>query len=184
MGHKNPPDHELTKEFFDFMEGDESPIRHDVQEKILARVFEDLNPMPLMVFLKVGLVQLVVGFVVLLFCPQFGFSLTGVHGIMHFFMRFGDEVCMAACGTIFVGSSLLLSAFLLNPDDLRVLHRNRVMQVSSVSLLGVGAFFCLGASVFNLMTVIWIGGAVAGGIASLELGIVTRRWLKTREMYA
>jgi len=183
MSTKLPGDKSLAEEFAEFMKCESYVVPPEVGEKILRRVTADLNPSAWTVFSKVGVVQAIVGLVSLLFCPQFGFSLTGSHGIMHFFMQFGMSVCMAACGTLFVGTSLLISALVLRADEVRVLRRNRILQVAALSLLTAGAFFCLGAEVLELVTLAWLGGAILGGMGTLELGWRARQGVRKWVMY-
>lgn len=171
-------------EFIHFVEAKPVEPPRDLSREILLCIGKELNPDPWKVFSKASFIQVVTGFITLLFCPQFGYSLTGAHGIMHLLMKFGDALCMFGCGSLFVGSSLLFSALLLKTEEVAVLRKHRLLQTSLMSLLVVGAFFCLGAEVLETITLAWIGGSILGGIASLELGWITRQWLKAKVIYA
>lgn len=173
----------FTREFNDFMgsaSGVPDSLRNQVRESVLRR----LNPSPFHVFYKAGLIQVVVGLVTLAFCPQFGFSLSGSHGLMHYLMRFGVEVCMVGCGALFAGTSLLASSWLLSRDEVRVFREHRVLQSGVLSLAAVGVFLCLGAEVLEVLTVFWLIGSVIGGIASLEIGWAFRHRVWQRWIYA
>ncbi len=174
---------DLNKEFDEFQHGSEVRPPISLTEKVLAFVHKDLNPSAWSVFSKLALVQVLVGFATLLFCPQFGYSPTGIHGIMHVFMQFGNTVCMAACGALFVGSSLLMASFVLKAPEVRVLRSHRLLQVTLISLMAVGTFLCLGAEVFELLTLAWIIGSVVGGLSSLEIGWQVRQRLRARVSY-
>lgn len=171
------------EDFSDFMEAKPDPVPSSLEQRTLQMVSRALNPSPVAVFFKAGLIQIVVGFISLLFCPQFGLSLTGIHGIMHFMMQFGERACMFGCGTLFAGSSLLFSSVLLTSDEVRTLRKHEILQVTLLSLLALGSFLCLGAEIFETVTLLWLAGSVLGGIGFLELGWVTRRWIRSRVMY-
>ncbi len=174
---------EWLKEYSDFMAS--SPVQPPLRlgESLRSHVQKDLNPNPWSVFSKLALVQIFVGFATLLFCPQFGYTPTGVHGIMHVFMQFGNTVCMAACGAIFVGSSLLTAALVLKSPEVRVLRSHRVLQTTLISIMAVGTFLCLGAEVMELVTLAWIVGSVIGGLSSLEIGWQLRQLIRLRVVY-
>ncbi|MDZ4676358.1 MAG: hypothetical protein SGI74_02520 [Oligoflexia bacterium] len=171
------------KEFTGFVDAESVQPPLGLSENILKRVREDLNPSAWKVFSKISLIQALVGFAVLLFCPQFGFSLTGSHGIMHVLMQYGETVCMFGCGVIFAGSSLLASVIAMRPEEVQVLRKNKTLQLILLTLLTVGTFLCLGAEVFETLTLAWMAGSILGGITSLELGWVTRRWIRQKVIY-
>lgn len=181
---KNSDNKTWLNEFSEFIAVDAGSAPRELGTQIRSLVSNDLNPSPWKVFSKASLVQVIVGFVVLLFCPQFGLSLTGVHGIMHLLMQYGEGVCMFGCGALFVGSSLFVSSLVLKTDEVRILRRNRVLQTALLSLLTVGAFLCLGGEVIGLVTLAWLSGSILGGIGTLELGWATRRWVREKVMYA
>lgn len=172
-----------TKEFSKFLETDPVAVPNEIGAPVLHQVEQDLNPSPWRVFRKAGLIQVVMGFITLLFCPQFGLSLTGIHGIMHVFMRYGDTACMFGCGLLFAGSSLLVSSIALSPDEVRAFRKHRTLQFALLGLLTMGTFLCLGAEVWETLTLVWLAGYFLGGIASLELGWMARRWIRSRVIY-
>jgi hypothetical protein len=179
----NDDNNKWINEFSTFMNSEERLPSNEVSNTIIKKVHKDINPTSLKVFSKIGIVQAVIGLITLTFCPQFGFSLTGNHGITHFMMRFGETVCIFGCGIIFIGSSLLVSAFVLSRDEMRVLRSHKILQIGILSLLTLGAFYCFGAQIFEAVTIAWMIGSLAGGIASLELGWSARNWMKEKVIY-
>lgn len=170
-------------EFNEFMAGESIEFPRQAKESVMDQVKRDLNPSMLRIFVKLGAIQAVIGTIVLLFCPQFGVSLTDEHRLMHVFMRFGVQGCMFACGALFVGISLLVSAYILNLDELRILRKHQPLQISALSLASMFVFFLLGADIFEILAIAWLAGAIIGGIALLELGRATRIYGK-RVIYA
>ncbi len=183
MNTRNPNEEIWRKEFNEFMTAGSSEASKQVKEKLFSQVKHDLNPSRLHIFLKLGAIQTAIGTLILLFCPQFGMSLTDEHRIMHLFMRFGAQGCMFACGTLFVGTSLLVSAYILNFDELRVLRKHQPLQISALSIASMFVFFLIGADIFEILTIAWLAGAIIGGMTLLEFGRATRI-LSKKVLYA
>ena len=100
---KTPNEKEWFKEFLSFLGGEALPPS-SISQAVQSRVHTDLNPAFSKVLMKLGSIQLFVGAMTLLFCPQLGVGpLFGEHGLMYLFMNFGPVVCTAACGAIFFG---------------------------------------------------------------------------------
>ena len=57
----------------------------DLSERILSFVQSDLNPSHKIVFTKLLAIQGFIGFLTLLFCPQFNLSLTNNFELFHYF---------------------------------------------------------------------------------------------------
>lgn len=166
---------EWADEFKSFM--DAAPIAppQNVRENVLNYVHKELNPSSFKVFSKISLIHVVVGFVSLLMCPQFGFSPLGNMGLMSVLMKYGDAVCMLGCGAIFVGGTALISSFALRPEEVRVLRKTKALQFAVLGILSIGAFLCLGAEVLEGLTLIWMLGSLVGGLLSLEIGWAIRK---------
>src|SRR5487761_2171922 len=112
---KTPTSQEWIQEFNEFVEADSiQPPKH-LTESIVTHVRANLNPSSWLVFAKLSAIHAVMGFITLLFCPQFGFGLTDGMGLMALFMRFGDQACMLGCGAVFMGGSLLTASLVLRP---------------------------------------------------------------------
>jgi len=174
--------HWLT-EFTEFVETPLSDAPSELGRNIRSYVIRELNPNPWGIFTKISFVQVITGFVTLLFCPQFGLSFTQSHGLLHLLMKYGEAVCMFGCGVLFVGSSLFVSSLILKRDEVRVLRKNRLLQTAVLSFLTVGTFLCFGAEVIGPLTLAWLAGSILGGIATLEMGSHLRKW-GTKVIYA
>lgn len=174
---------EWADDFKEFLNAGDAAPPKGVTEKILAQVDKDLNPPAWSVFGKLALVQAVVGTLTLLFCPQFGISILPGMGLMHLFMQFGATVCMAACGVIFLGAGALVSSLVLKPEEVKIIRRNRTLQLAILSTLSIGTFICLGASVVATLGGAWIVGSTIGGVLTLELGWYIRSQFRRKLIY-
>lgn len=164
-----------AREFNEFLNAPPLAPSARVNEAILGAVHRDLNPSLLKVFTQATLIQVVVGFSTLLFCPQFGIHIGDGMGLMAIFMRFGETACMAACGAVFLGSSSLVMALTLRAEVLRQIRRHRALQLALMLTLSFGAFICFGEVAVGGLTMAWVMGAALGGFATLELGWLVRR---------
>ena len=178
---KKKNDLPMNEEFVEFLNQDSGVFPpNDVSNRFLRMIHQDLNPSALKVFGKTSLIHSVVGGFTLLFCPQFGLSYTSSMGLMPYLMKYGEGACMLSCGAVFTSLSLLVTAFLLRPEEVRVLEKNKVLQIGVLSTLSLGAMICLGGEVVFTLALVWMLGALLGGIASLELGWLFRRFQAIR----
>ena len=161
----------LAKEYQEFMASPGLAVSNAVSEKILGRVYADLNPPVWRVSGKLALVHIIAALFTLSACPQFGFRLLGEGmGLMHIFMAFGKTACTLACGSVFMGSSLLAAALILRVEEIRKIRRHRLLHVGSLAFLSLGFFIMVDAEVFFSLGIIWLIGAILGGMGALELG--------------
>lgn len=177
---KPPKPVDWAQEFREFVEAPGLEPPAGVSKRIVAHVESELNPPAARVFGRLGLIQVFVGAFVLLFCPQFGLNLFPGMGLMSLFMRFGEGACMMGCGAVFLGTSGLVGALVLRPEEIRVVRSSRPLQLGLMALLSTGVFVCLGADMVVTLGLAWVVGSVVGGLASLELGWVVRMRLSRR----
>lgn len=167
-------------EFAAFVEGCEENPPAPVASALLSRVLSDLRPSNFRVALKLALVLLFSAPANLFICPQFNLSFTHPSTFLReYFMAFGHTGCMAACGALFVGSTMLLAAMLLRPEEVRAVRASMLLQVMFVSLFSVGGFVCLGADMFLSAALVWLIAALVAGILSVELGWKLRLLART-----
>ena len=171
---------EWIKEFEEFLGVQPQLPPEHLSQSILSYVHSDLNPSPWKVFSKLSLIHALVGGITLLFCPQFGLSLWDGMGMMHIFMKWGEQVCMLACGAVFMAGSLLVASLGLRVEEIRVIRKTELLQISILGLLSLGAFLCLGLNIVLSLAAFWFLGSLFGGIITLELGWKLRLWLQSR----
>lgn len=161
----------------EFIGADEVSPPNALSRILSERIAAELNPPPSGVFMKLALVVALAGSATLLICPQFGLGTSVGIDLMRYFMRFGHAFCQVACGVIFIGTSFLVTSFILRPEELKVLRENRFLQVAAVSGLSLAAFICFGTGTYFSMTLLWFLGAMFGGLACFEAGYTVRRRL-------
>jgi hypothetical protein len=167
-------------DFNDFVNSESANVPTALTESVLAVVEAQLLPSAWAVFAKLALIQVVAGSVSLIFCPQFGVSFTSTHGLMQYLMPLGKGVCMLGCGAIFSSTSFLIAALALRTEEVRAIRGNRILQISALTALSLGAFVCSGADVVLSLSLLWAVGGALGGLATLELGWSVRRWTYQR----
>lgn len=178
---KNNKKTNWESEFADFLLTEPMEIPQSLTDTVLQKIQRELNPSFLDIFLKISFIHFAVGFLTLLFCPQFDISITSQLGLVPYLMQFGHEVCTFGCGAIFVGVSVLASSFYLMPEEIKVLKKYVFLQIITLSTLSIGFFIALGAEIVLSLGMIWLSGATLGGILSLDLGWALRRRIQFKE---
>lgn len=181
MSKKGAPK-EWVKEFQSFLLA--SPIEppKNLSSTILNKVNKDLNPSAWLMFTKLAGIQLITGIITLLFCPQFGLSFSQGPGLMSLLMSFGETVCMAGCGAVFLVESTLAATLFLRPEEIKVMRKTKYLQVPILAMFSLGTLICFGANVIATLGLAWLTGGVLAGLASLELGWVVRSYVLKRRM--
>lgn len=170
-------DQKLKSEFEAFKSSEGVTPPKEVTERILAFVEKDLKISPWGVFSKLSLIHLFSALFTLSICPQFGFRILGDGmGIMHYFMSLGSFGCPMACGSFFLGTSILLAMIFLKTNEVRVLRSYRLAELGALTLSSLGVFIMVSpADIITTFTLAWILGSLAGGMAVLELGWILKR---------
>lgn len=168
---------DLKGEFKEFMQTPGAQPPASLSSRVRDGIVQRLNPSQLQVFARLAAIHAISGAITLMMCPQFGFRLIGEGmGISHYFMFLGEVGCIVACGVFFLGTSALVAALALKPEEVRAVRRHELLQISSVVFLSLGVFAMLRAEIVLGFAIAWIVGSVLGGIAMLELGWRVRRW--------
>ncbi len=170
----------VEQEYEDFLRSSgNAPLA--VSDKVRAQVQHALNPGAWSVFAKLAMIHLFSALATLSVCPQFGVRTFGSGmGLAHTFMAFGEHGCMIVCGGLFVGTTLALCGILLRPEEVRVLRRHELLQVSAVAFLSLGAIAMLDSQIVLGFALSWLLGAILAGTASLELAWVLRQRVLVR----
>lgn len=174
---KNKIDMRWKKDFQVFMAITPAKIPPMLNEKVLLRLENELNPSAFKVFKKVIFIHFFMSLLTLFFCPQFGFSISSHFDLATYFMKFGHTVCMLGCGAVFTGLSFSAVTVFLKPEEIRFIRGHRALYLLSLSGLSLGAFICLGADVIFNLGLVWLIGATFGGYLTLEWGWKTRKFL-------
>ena len=168
--------HKDNRDFLDFMNSEEINPPDELSNKILDYVKNDLNPSHKIVFGKLLGIQAFIGFFTLIFCPQFNLSLTNNYELFHYFHHnFGESICMAVCGSIFIGSGALLAAYILKASEIRKIKHSRFLYYFSITSIILTTFLLLGADVYLKFAMFWFIGAYTGGLVLFEINRVIRK---------
>lgn len=164
-------------DFIAFVKDSDQSPNTELSKSILASIKSELLPSRIIVLLKLISLQAFVGLLTMLFCPQFSMSLTNSHELFHYFhLTFGEHVCMAICGSIFVGSGAFASGLILTQGDMNRIRESRLLTYSLVSGLAVTLFTIFGTAVYIELAAIWTVASIIAGAVSIELG----NWAKER----
>lgn len=170
------PKNKDDKDFLDFINSKGVNPPEELSNKILSFVKADLNPSHQIVFSKILSIQAFIGFLTLVFCPQFDHSLTNNYELFHYFHhKFGESICMALCGSIFVGSGALFAAYLLKPVEVRKVKESKFLYYTFISILALSSFFVLGSEIYLNLASYWLLGAIIGGLLIFELNRLIRK---------
>lgn len=168
------------KEFTDFLNTEPVSVPDSITDKIMTTIHAEMNPSAFKVFSKISVVHLIIGFVTLLFCPQFGISLTSLAGLTHYLMPLGHEFCTFVCGAVFVGTSLFVAGFYLKREEVLALKENLLLHNLSLASLSIGFFIALDGNVIFTMGLLWLAGAYLAGVIAVDAGWFIRRLIAER----
>ncbi len=165
---KRPLNKNPLSDFIDFLKTSPKTPPDALREDLFAFVKEELHPNSVKVFFKILVVHLFSGAVTLSFCPQLGWSpYSQSMGIMEYFMAFGSVGCALACGSVFLGMSMAVAAFLLKREEVRVVQEHKLGNISILAAISYGALMLVGGESELLYSVFWVIGGIAGGYLSL-----------------
>jgi hypothetical protein len=163
-------DPNFDNDFQDFSKDSPSNPSQEMEQKLLKKVELELNPKHSTIFIKLISIQAFIGLLTLLFCPQFSLSLTNNQEVFHYFHhRYGVAICMAICGSIFVGSGSIFAAYILSFNEVQKIRSTKTLYFLSVSILLISSFFLLGAEIYLGIAAYWTLGASATGVILFEL---------------
>ena len=177
---KNENKNEWLNEFKEFVSHDSTEVPQQLSERVFNRLEGLLNPSPFVVFLKIFGFHLVVGFLSLAVCHQFGVNPFGTsYSLADIFMKWGGHgVCMIFCGVVFVSLSLLSAGYFLTIEEVQAVKRTEFLQALSLGVVSLGIFAIVGAELVLTFAGLWLLGALIGGYAAIEGSL----WIKHRSL--
>ena len=165
-------------DFNDFKHNDSNSPGKSLDLKIFNYVRSEIDPSVTVVFSKLIGVQALIGFITLTFCPQFSLSLTNNHELFHYLhYQFGKSICMAICGSIFIGTGAVVSAYLLKSSEIQKVRRSSLLYYFSITSIALAFFTLLGPNMYLKLAGFWFIGAFIAGISMLELNFYVRQRL-------
>lgn len=165
------------QEFREFLDIDAANV--EVPATISQAVHSRLFPNPITVFTKIVFIHIIVGFLSLGFCHQFGLNPFNTQtSLADWFMNVGGHgFCMLACGVVFMMTTYLLANLFLNLEELEAIRRHKWLEIGTLSLVSLALFYFFGAQLVFMFAFLWVLGALIGGWLSLEGSYIFRRAL-------
>lgn len=150
---------------------DRLPLEH-TQSAILDYVKADLHPSPIVIFGKLLIVQVVMGLLTLLFCPQFGFSLpNGIEMFHYIHHNYGESVCMVICGAIFMAPGAVFASYILKTREVQKIRAAGSLYHIAIAAV---AIFILGANIFSQPALFWLIGASMAAMTMFDVNLALR----------
>lgn len=160
-----------NSDFQDFMENKENTPPRNLDDTIYKIISKDLTPSTSIIFFKLLGLQLILGSLTMLFCPQFELSLTNHYELFHYFHHnFGDIVCMIICGFIFMGPTGIMASIILSSEEIRTIKFSVPLYYMAITGLSMSLFLSLGASFYFEYATIWAISCVISSTLCFELG--------------
>lgn len=167
---KNQNQSEWLQDYNQFLSFEQTRVPEDLSHQVLKKMDSLLHPKAVAIFAKISGLHLIVGFLSMAVCHQFGmnpfetsFSLADV------FMRWGGHgVCMIFCGFLFMGLSLAIAGGFLSIEEIQALRRTEFPQALGLSIISLSLFFLAGAEMAVTFTGLWLLGALIGGFLVTE----------------
>lgn len=166
----NPREQQWLKEFREFVNAEDAEVPPSVCKSILQKVHMALNPPWYLIFVKILGVHLFTGTLSLAVCDHFEMNpFKTEFSLSEYFMKFGHSTCMVFCGVFFIGISIFASGYILRSEELRVLRRSAFIQSLGLGAISLFGFWLFGAEIAISIALLWLIGALIGGISISEL---------------
>jgi hypothetical protein len=165
-----PSERQWLEDYHDFLNTEEVPVPPELSHRVLTLIKRRMLPSVSQIFIKLLILHIPIGILSLFVCDQFGMSPFDSNiSLYHYFMYFGHSVCMFLCGSFFIGGSILISSFILKPHEVRALRNKSYIQSFLLAGISYGGFLLFGAEITLSIALVWILGAILGGILSSEV---------------
>jgi hypothetical protein len=164
---------EWAEDFKTFLSAPEVRPPAHVQDQIFQAVHRDLNPGLPLVSAKLAGLHVIGGSLSLGLCSQFGFGRG--YNLMHVFANYGELTCMALCGAIFLGLTVLMAGFFLSRQELMKIRKTGYTPILLLGIASVVVFLSFGAEIALSLAIFWLIGAILVGAAITEFSLAARK---------
>jgi hypothetical protein len=162
----------FSKDFTDFSKTVPVDPPEDFNLLISRDIHKNLRKDKISAIASVSLIHIVVGIFIIAICPQFDFQIIpNFAGLLTIFMKFGHNMCMFLCGSLFLSSSIVVSAFLLPQTYRRYLYSIRYYKITGLTLGSLVIFALISAVPITFSTILWVCGAILSGHLTSKLYI-------------
>lgn len=164
-----------AQEYAAFVTAEPITPRVTTDTAVYRLVEKSIRPRLWAVLGKVTMVEAAAGLGTLTLCPQFDIGF-GAHqeGLQSLHAWTGPLPHYLACGIFFVLFGAVLAGMLLRRDERQTLGQRKYLYFLAYSLVAYAVFVALGAEVFLVGSLFWLGGAVLGHILGFSLGAKLR----------
>lgn len=154
-----------------FLKSEDCIVPEELSLEVNTTIMNLLNPNAFFVFLKTLVIHLVVGFLSLSVCHQFGMNpFNTSFSLAEWFMKVGGYyTCMIGCGVTFLSLSIFVAGLVLSAEEVNSLSRTEFLQNLSLGLISLGIFAIFGVELAIGMAVLWLLGSVIGGFVATKL---------------
>lgn len=166
---------DFEKDYHDFIHSKGLNPSKELDNRVLSYVKNELNPSHKKVFFKLLAIHGFIGFLTLIFCPQFNLSLTNNFELFHYFHhKFGGFICMSICGSIFLGSGAIFSSYILTEGELIKIKKTKFLHLLLLSCSFLGVFLLISPYVYLKLSMFWLLGAFSSGVILFEVNSTLR----------
>lgn len=166
---KNKINNHIQRDYEDFTKQKRVSPNHLISSKISKMVLQELNPGHIKVFFKLLMSQGFIAVITMLFCPQFGLSLTNKYELFHYFHHtFGESICMLICGSIFMGSGAVFASSILKRNEILKIRKTKFLYYIAVVSTALPLLLLFGAEVYLNTLPYWLIGSISSGIILFE----------------
>ena len=161
-------DNDPMGDFEDFMKLEANQF---VDSQLRVRIERRLFPSRWLTFGKLLAIHFVVGFLSLAICHQFALNpFATKFSLADLVMSIGGHsFCMIFCGFFFMSSTYLFANFILSLEEFETIRRSGALQLFILTSLSLVGFVSFGGHVIATVAILWLLGALCGGLLSLEL---------------
>lgn len=159
-----------VSEYESFLQSESSTVPPEISAQVLNKMSVLLNPSAWLVFAKVLGIHMLVGFLSLGVCHQFGMNPFGTNQSLDswFMAMLGHNGCMIACGILFTGAGVLTAGYFLNIEELRALKQTQFLQNLALGSFSLLVFVIFGAEIALTIAGLWFLGSIVGGILATQ----------------
>ena len=164
---------QLSKEFDDFSKIAPEKIPSNIEEDILKQASQDLLKTKIKALTAVSFIHLIAGAFIISVCPQFDIQFfPNFMGLLSIFMRFGHNVCMFLCGSLFISASVTASAIILPKVYKQYLYSIRYYKIAGLAIGSLLVFSLVSVVPLTVPTLLWLAGALIFGQLTSKLYFV------------
>lgn len=166
----NKKNEKWLKDYADFL-GSNADAPISISDKIKRNIHVLLNPNPWNIFAKLLGIHVIIGFLSLSICHQFGLNPFNTNrSLADWFMNVGGHnVCMVMCGLLFVSLSIFSAGVFLSIEEVKALRKTEAIQLLGLGIISLIVFLIFGAELTIGFAGLWLLGSFIGGVASTEV---------------